>query len=216
EYYKRHPEVVKKAIDDAIVKMQLPRYQRRVFRQRLQGLISVERLMDQMDGDIQQYALMISMLAPTLIQKLPALVKDGHIQALAKSLIAEPRAEKYRQLRWYVSKSRTSLILGDVGCLFDIVGESRLRSLGGTNEDIRTAYVPIASDCLLIGTAADRIPDLNFSTINEYFALYSRDFFVSCGSTEKTGALLRLLGTKSQVFTDSELELLIREVISES
>ena len=216
EYYKRHPEVVKKAIDDAIVKMQLPRYQRRAFRQRLQRLISVERLMDQMDGDIQQYALMFSMLAPTLIQKLPALVKDGHIQALAKSLIAEPRAEKYRQLKWYVCKSRTPLILGDVGCLFDIVEENKLRSLGGTNEDIRTAYVPIASDCLLLGTAAEGIPDLNFSTINEYFASYSRDFFVSCESTEETGALLKLLGTKSQVFSDSELALMIREVISES
>ena len=212
----RHPAVVKKAIGDAIVKMQLPRYQRRVLRERLQRLISVERLMNQMDGDIQQYAVMFSMLAPTLIQKLPALAKDGHIQALAKSLIAEPRAEKYRQLRWYVCKSRTPLILGDVGCLFEIVGEQRLRSLGGTNEDIRTAYVPIASDCLLLGTAADGIPDLNFSTINQYFALYSRDFFVSCESTEKTDALLKILGTESQIFSDSELELMIREVISES
>ena len=172
--------------------------------------------MDQMGGDIQQYALMFSMLAPMLIQKLPALVKDGHIQALAKSLVAEPRAEKYRQLKWYVCKSRTPLILGDVGCLFDIVGETRLRSLGGTNENIGTAYVPIASDCLLVGIDADGFPELNFSTINEYFASYSRDFFVCRELSEEKLELLQILGTNAQIFSESELQLMIKEVIAES
>jgi len=216
DYYKRHPEVVKKAIDDVVLKMQLPRYQRRAFRQRLQGLISVKRLINQMDGDIQQYALMFSMLAPMLIQKLPAIVKEGHIQAMAKSLVAEPRAEKYQQLNWFVCKSEEPLILGDVGCLFDIVGENKLRSLGGTNENIRIAYLPIASDCLIVGTTTDTVAELDFSVINGYFASYSRDFFVCRELFEHTRELLQVLGTNAQILSQFELELMIREVISES
>ena len=215
DYYKRHPEVVRKSIDDAILKMQLPRYQRRAFRQRLQNMISAERLMTQLDGDIPQYALMFSVLGPTLLQSLPAIVKDGHIQALAKSLVAEPRVEKYQQLNWFVCKPNEPLILGDVGCLFDIVGEDKLRSLGGTNEIIRMAYLPIASNCLLVGSAADSIPELDCKAINKSFASYSRDFFVCRHLSEETEELLAFLGKDSQILSDSELELMIREVISE-
>lgn len=216
DYYKRHPEVVRKSIDDAILKMQLPRYQRRAFRQRLQNMISAERLMTQMDGDIPQYALMFSILGPTLLQRLPAIVKDGHIQALAKSLVTEPRVEKYQRLNWFVCKPSEPLILGDVGCLFDIVGEDKLRSLGGTNEDIRMAYLPIASDCLLVGSATATIPELDFKAINKSFASYSRDFFVCRHLSEEVAVLLKFLGKDSQVFSESELQVMIREVISES
>jgi hypothetical protein len=164
--------------------MQVPRYQRRAFHQRLQNTISAERLMTQMDGDIPQYALMFSILGPTLLQRLPAIVKDGHIQALAKSLVAEPRVEKYQRLSWFVCKPSEPLILGDVGCLFDIVGENKLRSLGGTNEDIGMAYLPIASDCLLVGSATPPFPNwtlrrsinlsLHTAEIFLYVAIYQR------------------------------------------
>lgn len=216
DYFKRHPEVVRKSVDDAILKMQLPRYQRRAFRQRLQKMISPERLMTQMDGDIPQYALMFSILGPTLLQRLPAIVKGGHIQALAKSLIAEPRVETYRQVKWLVCKASEPLILGDVGCLFDIVGEGKLRSVGGITEDIRMAYLPIASDCLLVGSVTDGIPELDFKLINKSFVSYSRDFFVCRQLSEETLNLHKFLGKDSQIFSESELRLIIKEVISES
>lgn len=62
EYYKRHPEVMKKALDDEIGKMQLTRHQRLLLKQRMLMVLRPELVVAQMDKDIPQYALMFSVL----------------------------------------------------------------------------------------------------------------------------------------------------------
>ncbi len=58
---------------------------------------------------------------------LPNAVRDGHIKSLAKHPAPETRSEGYQSLNWFVREVAEPLILGDIGCLFEIAGERRFK-----------------------------------------------------------------------------------------
>ena len=215
EYYKRHPEVVRKALDDALGQMQLPRHQRLMLRQRMLMMIRPERIVAQMDKDIHGYALMFGALGPMLLEKIPEMAKEGHIKTLAKSLIPEPRVEDYRRLNWFVFKSVEPLILGDVGCLFEVTGKKKFISLSGKEDELKNIYLPISSDTLVVGTVSTTSPQVDFKTLNENVAKSSRDFFVCRESSPEMHKLLGVLGTEAEILSEDEIEQLVREVILE-
>jgi hypothetical protein len=215
EYYKRHPEVMKKALDDALEKIQLTRHQRLLLKQRMLMILRPELVVAQMDKDIPQYAFMFSALGPMLLEKLPTIAKEGHIKALAKSLIPEPRVEDYRKLNWYLCKSSEPLILGDVGCLFEVEGKKKFISLSGKEDVLKNIFLPISADTLVVGTVSAAMPRIDFKSINENFAKYSRDFFVSRESSSEMLKLLAILGTEAEILSKDEIEQLVREVILE-
>lgn len=215
EYYKRHPEVMKKALDDALGKIQLTRHQRLLLKQRLLMMLSPELVVAHMDKDISQYAFMFSVLGPMLLEKLPTIAKEGHIKALAKSLIPEPRVEDYRKLNWFVCKSNEPLILGDVGCLFEVESKKRFVSLTGKKDDLKSIYLPISSDILIFGTTSTTMPEVNFKVVNENSAKISRDFFVCREYSTEMQKLQTVLGTEAEILSKDEIEQLIREVIHE-
>lgn len=213
EYYKRHPEVIKQEVDKAVEKMQLPRHQRMPFRQRLLTQVRPERLVSKMDKQISEYSFMFSAVGPILLQRIPGMVKDGHIKTLAKSLIAEPRLENYRLLNWFVCECVEPLVLGDVGCLFEVAGAKKFKSLDDKEDELRAVYLPISSTKLVVGSPSRSIPRVDCTVINENSAKCSRDYFV-CQSSEML-VLLPLLGTESEVLSREEIKQLVMEVILE-
>lgn len=215
EYYKRHPEVMKKALDDALGKMQLTRHQRLLLKQRMLMILRPEIVVAQMDKDIAQYAFMFSALGPMLLEKLPTIAKESHIKALAKSLIPEPRVEDYRKLNWFVCKLGEPLILGDVGCLFEVAGKKKFISLSGKEDDLKNIFLPISADTLVVGTVSATMPQMDFKAINENFAKSSREFFVCRESSPEMQKLLTILDTEAEIFSKDEIEQLVREVILE-
>lgn len=215
EYYKRHPEVMKTALDDVLKKMQLPRHQRLLLKQRMLMILRPEIVVAQMDKDIPQYALMFSALGPLLLDKIPVMTKEGHIKTLAKNLIPEPRVEDYRKLHWFVCKSDEPLILGDVGCLFEVAGKKKFISLSGKEDDLKNIYLPISSDTLVVGTTSTTMPQVDIKAINEASAQISRDFFVYRESSPEMHKLLTILGAEAEIFGNDEIEQLVREVILE-
>lgn len=215
EYYKRHPEVLKKALDDALGKMQLTRHQRLLLKQRMLMALRPELVVAQMDKDISQYALMFSVLGPMLLEKLPTIAKEGHIKALAKGLVPEPRVEDYRKLNWFVCKSDEPLILGDVGCLFEVAGKKKFISLSGKEDDLKNIYLPISSDTLMVGTASTAMPQIDFKVMNENAVKISREFFVCRESSPEMQKLLTILSAEAEIFSNDEIEQLVRDVILE-
>jgi uncharacterized protein DUF4238 len=215
EYYKRHPEVMKKALDDALGKMQLTRHQRLLLKQRMLMILRPELVVAQMDKDIAQYAFMFSALGPMLLEKLPTIAKESHIKALAKSLIPEPRVEDYRKLNWFVYKSSEPLILGDVGCLFEVAGKKNFISLSSKEDDLKNIFLPISADTLVVGTVSATIPQIDFKAINENFAKSSREFFVYREPSPETQRLFTILSTEAEIFSKDEIEQLVKEVILE-
>jgi len=213
EYYKRHPEIIKKGLDDAMKKMQIPRHQRLVFRQRVMSLLRPERLVAQMDEKISEYSFIFGALGPILLQKIPAMVKDGHIKALAKSLIAEPRLENYRSLNWFICDSKEPLVLGDVGCLFQVAGSKKFKSLNDKEDELVSVYLPISSKKLVVGAPSRLMPSVVSAIVNENSVRTSREFFV--GETSERLDLLDILGTESAILSEEEIKQILMEVIHE-
>lgn len=146
-------------------------------------------------------ALMFEALGPMVLQRLPEIVKDGHLKSLAKSLIPGPRVDEYKKLRWFVLKPSKSLVLGDVGCLFEVAGKKRFISSSGKDDDLKNVYLPIGSNTLVIGTALASVPDVVSRSINESFARSSREFFVCRESSSEMEELLTVLGAESEILS---------------
>jgi hypothetical protein len=214
EHLKRHPEVMKNALDEAIPKLPLSAYKKAMVRQRIKKM-PIERIMEGMDKEQSQYEFMFEFLRLELLKGMQGIAKQGHIKALLKDLVSEPRLEHYRRLHWYLRKSNVPLILGDVGCLFEIEGEDKYKSLAGVSEEIRNVYLPLSSDLMVVGTPSPEAPSIDFAAINEAVTKCSRDFFVCSVSTPETIRLANLLGEESDMITKEEMEQTITEVISE-
>jgi len=158
----------------------------------------------------------IEQLAEPLISNLkgilPRAVKDGHIKALAKAPIPEPRVEDYRTLAWFVCESGSPLILGDIGCLFETAGARRFKSLNEKNDEIRNIYLPMMSNRMLVGTALSSAPRVDFRLIEEATVKCSREFFVCSESSQDRTRLLRLIGTESEIVTENDLDKIMSEL----
>lgn len=216
EYHKRHPEVMRKMLDEQFKKMGVPRFKRRLA---LESLTSEKRLQfisAVIDRDQSEYESTFMTLRYELLKKIPSMTKDGHIKALAKSLIAAPRAEDYRALNWFVCKSPEPLILGDVGCLFEVAGPKQYMTITGKNDELKAVYLPISSDRLIVGTTSPTTPLIYFDEINRAFAEHSRDYFICYEDSQEGRELQKLLGTKAQVLTDDDIKEIFIDVLSES
>jgi len=216
EYYKRHPEVIRQALDNALARMSLDRYQRRRLKSLMLSLLTPEIIAAQIEQESSEYSFMFKALGPMLLEKLPTLVAEGQIKTLAKSLIAEPRVDNYRQLRWHVRKSEKSLILGDVGCLFEVRGAKRFKSLTDKDDEIVAAYVPISSDTMVVGTNSSEVSQSHFGEMNKTFAMCSREFFVCRESSEDVRILLLSIGAEAEIISHEELRQLVKEIILEA
>lgn len=214
EHFKRHPEVIKNALDEVIPKLPLSAYKKALVRQRIKKM-PIERIMAGMDEEQSQYEFMFQSLRLKLLAGMNDIAKQSHIKALLKGLVSEPRLEHYRRLHWYVRKSNVPLILGDVGCLFELEGEDRYKSLGGASEKIRNVYLPLTSDLMMVGAPIPEAPSIDFAAINEVFAMCSRDFFVCSVSTPEMARLANLLGEEADMITKEEMEQTITELIAE-
>jgi hypothetical protein len=216
EYHKRHPEVMRRLLDEQFKKMGLPRFQRLRALQYATSRLRLEILSSVMDREQSDYESAFNILGPMLLETIPSITKDSHIKALAKNLIPEPRAEDYRSLHWYVCKSSQPLILGDLGCLFEVTGAKQYITLTGNDDELKAVYLPISSERLIVGTASPIAPHIDFNRINQAFSEHSRDFFICCEHSQQSRDLQKLLGTKAEILSNDEIkEILIEALIND-
>jgi hypothetical protein len=105
-----------------------------------------------------------------------------------------------------VCKSSELLILGDVGCLFEVTGAKQYITLAGKDDELKAVYLPISSDRLVMGTASPTAASIDFNRINQVFAEHSRDFFICREYSQQGRELQKLLGTKAQILSDDEIK----------
>src|SRR5581483_3428782 len=212
EYYKRHPEVIKKALDDALKSLQIPRGKRLMLRERIMPKLQTDRISELFDSEIPEYALMMGALGSELLRKIPTMAKEGHIKVLAKSLIPDISLEEYKQLHWFVLKSPCTLVLGDIGCLFEVEAAKRFVAISGT-ENLVAIYLPISTDTLVVATPSWRCPIVDFQGVNESIVKCSREFFVCKEFSEDQKQLLEMLGTESEIFSVNEIHEIAKDII---
>lgn len=205
EHLKRHPEVIKNTLDEATAQLSISAYKKAMIRQKIKRM-PVERMLVGMDKDQSQYEFLFVALKQKFAAEIDDIAKQAHIKALLKNLVSGPRLEHYRLLNWYVRKSHEPLILGDVGCIFELDGHAQFKSLGGTDDKILNVYLPISSDCLVVGTAHSEFPRIDFTAINEAVARCSREFFIcSIPPSPETTRLAALIGEESEMISKEEM-----------
>lgn len=143
----------------------------------------------------------------------PRLVKETHNHALIKISSSQVIVESCRRMRWFLySFNRPSVILGDSGCLFEIAGLKDYKIFYGKDEKIRQVFLPIAANKLLIGTISGT-PKINIKKINREMAKCSQEFFIYSEKSEEMAKLASLIGTKSGILSQVDLEQIISKVL---
>jgi hypothetical protein len=206
----KDPKIMEDAFKDAIKDIDIPPFIKEKLLLSLPYITSAG-----IDQHKKQIQLFVQLFFTQLKNSLPAMLKKAHINALGKGLVPEPRAEKYRSLKWFVGQSETDLILGDVGCLFAIKGGKRYKSLTFADDEIQNIYLPISYNRILIGTPLHSVPEIDFKAINDAYAKCSRDYFVSSKSSPEIASLASRIGEEADAISNEELEEIVRKTFAQ-
>jgi hypothetical protein len=144
---------------------------------------------------------------------LPKAFREDHIKSLAKNPSPQPRADEYGELKWFVRESESPLILGDTGCLFEIVGERRFKPIDDKGDKLTNIFLPISSNKLVVGTAFSAVPQIDATTLNKAMAKCSYEYFVCSESAPEKAALSSTIGKWSGILSEKEMEQLLGEII---
>jgi hypothetical protein len=133
----------------------------------------------------------------------------AHIKTLSKDLAPTKFIEKIHGLNWRLLKyPKASLILGDVGVLFQDSQDQRLKHpiISGPPQHI---FLPISHELMLFGTR-DNSFEFDVNNINEAQAALSHEFFVSSICTERELTWQLLIGSNSDLISAEEVSELVR------
>jgi hypothetical protein len=145
----------------------------------------------------------------------PNAVRDGHIRTLAKHPAPEPRSEAYQSLNWCVREVADPLILGDIGCLFEIAGERRFKPFDDKGDKIVNVYFPIASRKLLLGASHSPAFDLDVGHVNRATSKCSYEYFVCSELSTVNDALSHSIGDWAGILSKREMEQLLNEILAD-
>ena len=174
--------------------------------------IDAEEIIDQHMPDLETS---LHELIGQIKSLLPKAVKDGHIKTLAKHPAPEPRSEAYQSLNWSVRQVDDALILGDIGCLFEIAGERRFKPFDDKGDKIVNVYFPIASRKLLLGASHSEARDVDVSNVNNATSKCSYEYFVCSERSTANNALSRSIGDWAGILTKREMEQLLNEILAD-
>ena len=209
-YFTRHPEIIREELEKALRNVKASAHKKAMARQKIKKM-PVELILRSMDNESTGYEFLFQSLRIKLEIELNDIVKQAHIKSLLKNLVSEPRVDHYRELNWYVRKTSEPLILGDVCCVFEL--NSGFKSLGGTEDTIKNVYVPIASNCIVVGTPSEDIPKVDVLTVNELSAKLSRKYFIASSRSVEMDYLSTLLGTESEILSKDEMEAIVTDLL---
>lgn len=144
-------------------------------------------------------------------QEAPEMIKGAHISALSENLLPEQRKRRYSELQWYSCETAGDLILGDVGCFFEVAGDKRFISFDMKGDAIFNIWLPISSNHILVGTKSKSAPPIETDLLNEAVAKLSRDYYMASQDKPEFRSLQPLLGTKCEMTSEEDLDKIIEK-----
>lgn len=174
--------------------------------------LNAQEIVDQHMPDLQST---LQELIAQMRGLLPNAVRDGHIKSLAKHPAPETRSEGYQSLNWFVREVAEPLILGDIGCLFEIAGERRFKPFDDKGDKIVNVYFPIASRKLLLGTSHSAAFDVDVSDVNKATSKCSYEYFVCSELSTANNDLSLSIGDWAGILTKREMEQLLNEILAD-
>ncbi len=138
-------------------------------------------------------------------------IKEGHNKSLVNTTIPLSRVEKYEQLNWNIYKTTSTLILGDVACIFREIGEKSFKPSCDINKTGQI-YLPISSNQMIVGTIDREEIETDVKILNEAIASCSYEQFVCSENTQDKTNLIQIIGTNSQIASDQEIQIELDEI----
>ena len=205
--FQRNPELLRETVEKEFKDSSLSQYQMNelIYRARL----LLPSLLEQNKTELQ---LMFQRIFSGIRMRVPTMVKEGHIKALAKSLVPEPRVDDYRSLHWFVGKSEAPFVLGDFGCMFEIDAARRFRTFNNEDDPIKNIFLPLSSNQILVGTSLPTVPMIDGKVINYATVKCCREFFLSSEPSPVFDGLTSLMGEESEIISKEELEAIVTEL----
>lgn len=118
-------------------------------------------------------------------------------------------------MNWVVREFAEPLILGDIGCVFEVNGERRFKPFDDKDDKIVNIYLPIASRKLLIGRSHSTAPDVDLDRISEASVKCSYEYFVCSGLSTRNNDLSKSIGKWAGILTKREMEELLKDILSD-
>jgi len=200
------PQIMENAFEAKIKDFQMPRHQKDMIMALLPSMAST--LLDQQKSEFQFLA---KAFFAQIQETLPTMLRDTHITTLSKESIPEPRVGNYRSLKWFVRHSKVPLILGDVGCLFEVSG-NRYTSLDSKDE-LKNVFLPISSHQILVGTSSNFAQKINFQSLKKAYVKRSREYFICSESSTEMASLASSIGEDAEIVSKTELEQIVKEIL---
>ena len=138
-------------------------------------------------------------------------IKEGHNKSLLEHTIPQPRVEKYEQLNWSVYETTSTLILGDVACIFREIGEKLFKPSCDIDKTGQV-YLPISSNKMLVGTIDTEEIETDVKILNDAIASCSYEQFVCSENTQDKANLIQTVGTNAYLASDDEIEIELDEI----
>jgi hypothetical protein len=201
------PQIIETAFEAKLKDCQMPQHQKDMIMASLPSMAST--LLDQQKSEFQSFT---KAFFAQIQEALPTMIKDIHVTTLSKELIPEPRVGNYRSLKWFVYPSKVSLILGDVGCLFEVSG-NRYTSLDSKDE-LKNVFLPISSHQILVGTSSDSAPQIDLQSLKKAYIKRSREYFICSESSTEMDSLALSIGEDAEIISKTELEQIMKEILS--
>lgn len=123
------------------------------------------------------------LLVDLVREKLPRVIKEGHLKALGKSIYPELKVDDYAQLSFNVVNMTHDLPLGDNIVLFEVEGERAFKPFNEKGDILKNIYLPISSRQLLCGSSKGCMP--NLYNIDLHIAECSLEYFISPVKNER-------------------------------
>ncbi len=105
--------------------------------------------------------------------------------------------------------------MGDVGVVWKVGPDGRLKPMPDVDDDVRLVWLPISESHLLLGTKTNEMPHLEIDAINNGTACLSHEFFISSRNSDREKSLAMVLGTQAGLLSENELKEISGKLIAE-
>ncbi|HEX8638404.1 MAG TPA: hypothetical protein VF692_10100, partial [Pyrinomonadaceae bacterium] len=174
----------------------------------------LKEIPSQLKTELPQFTESFSKVFSDLKINLTKKIRDSHNKHLNNKPISN-KVEQYSQLKWFVISTSASLILGDAGCIFEVINKRKYKVIDDDKKSLVNAFLPLTSKKLLVGTKYQTAQNIDVKLLNKAMASCSYDSFIS---SEKTPDKLKLsndIGKWAFLLADNELEYYINKMFQD-
>lgn len=173
------------------------------------GLTS-QRLKEIMAACIPQFTSMIRSKEKEYALAVSSAGKSGQLKALNKTLAPQSKTERFAELNFEIQRQdEMAFVLGDSIVLFHIDGERPFKPFLEKGDCLRSVYLPLSPNSVLIGSSSP--PSFDLKLLSNEIIASSNEFFIAdrpFSDSEQSG----LIGQNAHLLTSTE----IREIVLEA